>query len=38
MPGSAFHRVRVTIPRAAPGEFNIRHKTGYYMDSPAKGN
>jgi Ca-activated chloride channel family protein len=37
-PGSAFHRVQVTIPRAAPGAFNIRHKTGYYMDSPAKGN
>jgi Ca-activated chloride channel family protein len=38
MPGSAFHRVRVTIPRAAPGEFNIRHKTGYYMSPPSKGN
>jgi Ca-activated chloride channel family protein len=35
--GSAFHRVKVTIPRAAPGEFNIRHKSGYYLD-PAKGN
>ena len=37
-PGRAFHRVQVTIPRAAPEAFNIRHKTGYYMDSPAKGN
>ncbi len=36
-PGRPFHRVQVTIPRAAHGEFNIRHKTGYYMD-PAKGN
>ncbi len=35
--GSAFHRVQVTIPRAAAGEFNIRHKSGYYLD-PAKGN
>lgn len=35
--GSAFHRVQVTIPRAAAGEFNIRHKSGYYMD-PVKGN
>ncbi len=34
-PGRAFHRVQVTIPRAAAGEFNIRHKTGYYMDSPV---
>jgi Ca-activated chloride channel family protein len=37
-PGRAFHRVQVTIPRAAPDAFNIRHKTGYYGDSPAKGN
>ncbi len=37
-PGRAFHRVQVTIPRAAPDAFNIRHKTGYYMDSPGKGN
>jgi Ca-activated chloride channel family protein len=37
-PGRAFHRIQVTIPRAAAESFNIRHKTGYYMDSPAKGN
>ena len=37
-PGRAFHRVQVTIPRAAPDAFNIRHKTGYYADSPVKGN
>jgi Ca-activated chloride channel family protein len=37
-PGKAFHRVEVTIPRAAAQSFNVRHKTGYYMDSPAKGN
>ena len=36
-PGRAFHRVQVTIPRAAPDAFNIRHKTGYYMDAPGKG-
>jgi Ca-activated chloride channel family protein len=36
-PGRSFHRVQVTIPRAAPDAFNIRHKTGYYMDSPGKG-
>ena len=37
-PGRAFHRVQVTIPRAAAEAFNIRHKTGYYMDAAAKGN
>jgi len=37
-PGKPFHRVQVTIPRAAPDAFNIRHKTGYYMNSPAKGD
>jgi Ca-activated chloride channel family protein len=37
-PGRAFHRVQVTVPRAAADAFNIRHKTGYYIDSPAKGN
>ena len=37
-PGRLFHRIQVTIPRAAPDAFNIRHKTGYYMNSPAKGN
>jgi Ca-activated chloride channel family protein len=35
-PGKAFHRIQVTIPRAAPGAFNLRHRTGYYADSPAK--
>jgi hypothetical protein len=28
----------VTIPRAAPDEFNVRNKTGYYADSALKGN
>jgi Ca-activated chloride channel family protein len=37
-PGRSFHRVQVTVPRAASGDFNVRHKTGYYMDSPVKGN
>jgi len=32
-PGREFHRIEVTIPRAAPDSFNIRHKTGYYGDS-----
>ncbi|MGA2672662.1 MAG: VWA domain-containing protein [Terracidiphilus sp.] len=37
-PGRAFHRVQVTVPRAAAEAFNIRHKTGYYMDATGKGN
>jgi Ca-activated chloride channel family protein len=36
-PGRDFHRIEVTIPRAAKDAFNIRHKTGYYPDS-LKGN
>jgi Ca-activated chloride channel family protein len=34
-PGRTFHRIQVTIPRAATTDFNIRHKTGYYADAPA---
>ena len=37
-PGRTFHRVVVTIPRAAADEFNVRNKTGYYADAPAKSN
>ena len=32
-PGREFHRIEITIPRAASDAFNIRHKTGYYGDS-----
>jgi Ca-activated chloride channel family protein len=35
-PGRPFHRIQVTIPRAAAGAFNLRHRTGYYADSPAR--
>ena len=35
-PGRTFHRVVVTIPRAAADEFNVRNKAGYYADAPAK--
>jgi len=34
--GLSFHRVLVTIPRAAAQDFNVRHRTGYFADSPAK--
>jgi Ca-activated chloride channel family protein len=36
VPGTDFHRVVVTVPRAAADEFNIRNKAGYYADTPVK--
>ncbi|MDE3061660.1 MAG: VWA domain-containing protein [Acidobacteriota bacterium] len=36
VPGSDFHRIRVTIPRAALGQYSISSRTGYYADSTAK--
>ena len=35
-PGRNFHRIQVTIPRATPQAFNIRHRTGYYADAQAQ--
>jgi Ca-activated chloride channel homolog len=35
-PGVKFHRLQVTIPRAATDAFNVRYRTGYYADSPLK--
>jgi Ca-activated chloride channel family protein len=35
-PGRTFHRLSVTVPRAAADAFNIRYKTGYFGDAPAK--
>jgi Ca-activated chloride channel family protein len=37
-PGTDFHRVVVTIPRAAADEFSVRNKAGYYADTPVKSN
>lgn len=34
-PGLDFHRIRVTIPRAAQDEFQIRNRTGYFADTPT---
>jgi len=31
----SFHRVQVTVPRAAADAFNIRYKSGYYSEPPA---
>jgi Ca-activated chloride channel homolog len=36
-PGKNFHRLQVTVPRAAPEELNIRYRTGYYSEPPATG-
>jgi Ca-activated chloride channel family protein len=32
LPGVDFHRIQVTVPRAAPGDFHLRYRTGYYAD------
>jgi Ca-activated chloride channel family protein len=37
-PGVSFHRLRVTVPRAATEAFSIHYRSGYYADSPVKGN
>lgn len=36
VPGQSFHRVTVTIPRAAPGAFNLRYRTGYFSGPPPE--
>jgi Ca-activated chloride channel homolog len=33
-PDTSFHRIQLTIPKAAANSYNIRYRTGYYMDSP----
>ena len=33
--GVNFHRIRVTVPRAAQEAFDIRYRTGYYADSQS---
>ena len=35
-PGRSFHRIAVTVPRAAADAFNIRYRTGYYADAPVR--
>lgn len=37
-PGRNFHRLWVTIPRAAQDAFNLRYRTGYYGDAPKKSH
>ena len=31
-PGRSFHRLQVTVPRAAKDSFEVRYRTGYYAD------
>ena len=33
-PGRTFHRIQVTVPRAAQEQFEIHHRTGYFADPP----
>jgi len=37
-PGRAFHRLTVTIPRAAADQFDVRNKTGYFANPMPRGN
>ncbi len=34
--GASFHRLQVTIPRAAAESFSIRYKAGYYTEGPPR--
>jgi len=34
-PGVDFHRIHVTVPRAAQNAFEVRYRTGYYADSKS---
>ena len=37
-PGRSFHRIEITVPRAAIDDFNVRHKTGYYGEPQSVKN
>lgn len=37
-PGRSFHRIEVAVPRAADGQFSLRHKAGYYADPGTDGD
>jgi Ca-activated chloride channel family protein len=36
-PGLSFHRIHVSVPRAAAEAFQIRYRTGYYADPESAG-
>jgi Ca-activated chloride channel homolog len=35
-PGTNFHRIRVTLPKATTDSYELRYRTGYYADSPIQ--
>jgi Ca-activated chloride channel family protein len=35
LPGLNFHRIHVSVPRAAADAFDIRYRTGYYADTKS---
>ena len=37
-PGRTFHRIQITVPRAATDDFSVRHKTGYFGEAAARKN
>lgn len=37
-PGRDFHRVVITVPRAAADQFNVSNKSGYYSNAPSRDN
>jgi Ca-activated chloride channel family protein len=37
-PGRTFHRIQITVPRAATDDFNVRHKTGYFGEAATQKN
>jgi len=37
-PGRTFHRIQITVPRAATDDFGVRHKTGYFGEASATKN
>jgi Ca-activated chloride channel family protein len=37
-PGMNFHRIEVTMPKAAPGAYHLRYRTGYYTNEPESSH
>lgn len=38
LPGTDFHHIKVTIPRAAPGSFHLYYRSGYYSHPGENSN
>jgi Ca-activated chloride channel family protein len=37
-PGTNFHRIEVSVPKASDQMLDIRYRTGYYADAEARAN